>query len=78
MAGSIMSSNPPTRDALDGYLTGKARVTWRGAQVWIIDGQYVLRRPGEPDVQLGAGENAASRFDDARRALAYLREDAHD
>lgn len=71
-----MSDQPTAIDTIDGHLTGKARATWPGAQVWIINGTFILRRPGEPDVQLGANQTEVGRFAEAARALAYLREDA--
>lgn len=62
-------------DTIDGFLSGKARRAWPRAQVWIIDGVYLLRRPDEPDVRLGTGSAQANGFGDAQRALSYLIED---
>ena len=56
---------------LDAHLTAKARLTWPGAQVWIIDDRHVLQREGEADVILGTGG-----IGEAKRALSILREDA--
>jgi len=48
---------------VESYLTGKLRSVWPDAIVFRIDGQYILKRVGEPDLGLG------DEFHSARLAL---------